>query len=55
MNDKGYLLLKQYRAGLELDENKLKEAVALWKVSLRINPRQPKVESTLKEFEARKI
>jgi Flp pilus assembly protein TadD len=51
MNDKGFLLLRQYQAGLELDEDKLKEAVALWKVSLRVNPNQPKIVQALKDTE----
>lgn len=51
MNDKGFLLLKQYKAGLELDEEKLKEAVSLWKVSLRVNPNQPKIVQAVKETE----
>ncbi|MBC8105372.1 MAG: tetratricopeptide repeat protein [Anaerolineae bacterium] len=55
MNDKGFLLLKQYKAGLELDEDKLKEAVALWKVSLRVNPNQPKIEQALKDSEKGKM
>lgn len=55
MNEKGALLIKQYHAQLDLDENKVKEAVALWKVSLRINPRQPRIETALKEFEKPKL
>ena len=55
MNDKGFLLLQQYKDGLELDEEKLKEAIALWKVSLRVNPRQPKVEAALQQFEKPKL
>jgi tetratricopeptide (TPR) repeat protein len=51
MNDKGFLLLKQYKAGLELDEDKLKEAVSLWKVSLRVNPNQPKIAQAIKDSE----
>lgn len=55
MNEKGFLLLKQYKAGLELDEDKLKEAVALWKVSLRANPNQPRIQQALKDSEKGKL
>ncbi|CAN5623739.1 hypothetical protein BH09PLA1_BH09PLA1_30870 [soil metagenome] len=55
MNDKGFLLLKQYKAGLELDEEKLREAVALWRVSLRVNPNQPKIQQALKDSEKSKL
>lgn len=51
MNGKGYALLAQYKSGMELDEDKLRDAAALWKVSLRLNPQQPKVAQALKEVE----
>ena len=51
MNGKGYALLAQYKTGMELDEEKLRDAVALWKVSLRLNPQQPKVAQALKQVE----
>lgn len=51
MNEKANVLMKQYHIGLEMDDDKLKQAVALWKVSLRLNPQQPKVEEAIKQSE----
>lgn len=51
MNGKGFALLGLYKMGMELDENKRQDAAALWKVSLRLNPQQPKVAQALKELE----
>jgi len=51
MNGKASALLGQYKIGMELDDDKLKDAAALWKVSLRLNPQQPKVAQALKEVE----
>jgi tetratricopeptide (TPR) repeat protein len=51
MNEKAFVLLRQYKAGMELDEEKLKQAIALWKVSLRINPRQPRIQDALRTSE----
>ena len=49
MNEKGFVLLRQYQAGMELDRDKLKEAVSLWKTSLRLNPQQPRIQEAVKQ------
>lgn len=55
MNDKAFVLVKQYKAGLELDEAKIKQAVTLWKMSLRLKPGQQQIEQALKESENSKL
>jgi tetratricopeptide (TPR) repeat protein len=50
MNGMGDALLAQYRLSAMLDENKRTAAVAQWKQSLALNPRQPRVAALVKEY-----
>ena len=51
MNELGRVLILQYKQGLELDEAKRRDALAMWKQSLEINPTQPEVEAMVKQWE----
>ncbi|MGH7177208.1 MAG: tetratricopeptide repeat protein [Tepidisphaeraceae bacterium] len=51
MNDKANVLIRQYRAGLELDDEKVRTAVDLWRASLKSNPQQPRVVAAMKEWD----
>lgn len=51
LNEEGRVLLQQYQAGMELDEKKRDEALALLRQSVEMNPAQPKVKATLEEWE----
>jgi tetratricopeptide (TPR) repeat protein len=50
MSNKGFLLIKQYKAGGELDEDMHTSALKLWRESLALNPDQPKVQAALEEW-----
>jgi tetratricopeptide (TPR) repeat protein len=51
MNEKAFLLIRQYREGLELDAGKRQAAIALWKESLRLNADQPEIRRQLEKAE----
>lgn len=51
MNEKGFVLIRQYRDGLELDEEKRKSAVALWRDSLKLNANQLPLRRQLEKAE----
>ncbi len=53
MNECANVLIQQYQAGMELDDTKRDEALALWEKSLAINPNQPRVKSALQDWEKR--
>ncbi|MBV8780585.1 MAG: tetratricopeptide repeat protein [Phycisphaerae bacterium] len=50
MSAKGFLLIKQYRESLELDEPKRTAALDLWRQSLAINPDQPTVRQAMRQW-----
>lgn len=50
MNAMAALLITQYRNGLLLDDRKRDDAIAMWRLSLQLNPSQPKVEGHLKKW-----
>ena len=50
MNEIGFSRIAEYRKGLELDDTKRTDAIAMWKKSLEINSNQPKIQSALKEW-----
>jgi len=51
MNEKGYVLIRQYREGLELDSAKRAGAIALWRDSLKLNGNQPTIRRQLEKAE----
>ena len=53
LNEIGYSRIAEFRKGLELDDNKRVDAVAMWKKSLEVNPNQPKIQASVKEWEQR--
>jgi tetratricopeptide (TPR) repeat protein len=55
MNEIGRVLVMQYKAGLELDDRKLAEALAMWHESLQINANQPPVQALLKQWDKKSL
>ena len=51
MNEKGFVLIRQYRDGLELDDAKRKGAIALWRDSLKLNNNQPAIRQQVEKAE----
>jgi tetratricopeptide (TPR) repeat protein len=51
MTEKAFALIDQYRQGLQLDESKRKEAIALWQQSLRLHPNQPRAAAALRQWQ----
>lgn len=51
MNEKAFVLIRQYRDGLELDDEKRKGAIALFRDSLKLNPNQPVIKRQLEKAE----
>ncbi|HLL88395.1 MAG TPA: tetratricopeptide repeat protein [Tepidisphaeraceae bacterium] len=51
MNELGQVLIAQYRKGLELDEEKRKAALDVWRKSLTIEPNQPKIQAAVKQWD----
>jgi tetratricopeptide (TPR) repeat protein len=51
MNELAQALLVQYQTGMELDEKMREEALGLWRQSLELSPRQPKVKAALEEWD----
>ena len=51
MNEKGFVLIRQYRDGLELDDAKRRGAIALWRDSLKLNSNQPTIRRQLEKAE----
>jgi tetratricopeptide (TPR) repeat protein len=55
MSDEGFLLIQEYREGMELDEPKRESALALWGASLRINPDQPRVIEAVQQWQTSQL
>jgi tetratricopeptide (TPR) repeat protein len=52
MTEEAFLLITEYRDGMELDEPKRQAALALWGASLRINPNQPRVLAAVQQWQS---
>ena len=52
LNEKGNALIRKYQKGLELDDELLRAAIESWRASLAINPRQPKIEASVKQWQS---
>jgi tetratricopeptide (TPR) repeat protein len=55
MTQEAFLLIDQYRQGLELDEPKREAALALWGASLRLNPNQPRVLAAIQQWQSAQL
>lgn len=55
LNAKAEMLIRQYQAGLELNDDLRRQAVLLWQQSLRINANQPEVEMQISEWQEAKL
>jgi tetratricopeptide (TPR) repeat protein len=44
LNQAGMILIRKYQAGLTLDENLRRQAIAIWQKSLEIRPDQPQIQ-----------
>lgn len=53
MNETARIMIVQYQAGMELDEPRRDQALALWRQSLAIAPEQPRVKAALEHWEQR--
>jgi tetratricopeptide (TPR) repeat protein len=53
-NEAGRVMIQRYRAGGELDEDIRKAALGYWRNSLRINPAQPAIEASVRQWELTK-
>lgn len=51
MNELAQAMLVQFQAGMELDEKAREEALGLWRQSLTLSPKQPKVQAALEQWE----
>lgn len=51
LNGKGDLLIKQYEAGLELDDALRQRALASWRQSLAADPNQPRIRELLDQWQ----
>ncbi len=51
MNEKAFVLIRQYRDGLELDDDKRKAALALWRDSLKVNGNQLPIRRQVEKAE----
>ncbi|HRK31949.1 MAG TPA: tetratricopeptide repeat protein, partial [Tepidisphaeraceae bacterium] len=49
-SDKGFLKLKLYKDGMQLEDSHRQAAMSLWKKSLEMNPNQPRVIAAMKEW-----
>lgn len=54
MNELGMLLITQYKKEMQLDDDKKKTALDLWRQSLSIMPEQQRVQGLLKEWDTRR-
>ena len=52
MNAKAFVLIQQYKEGLELDDTQRRSALELLRTSLKINPNQPRIAEALKKWES---
>jgi tetratricopeptide (TPR) repeat protein len=52
LNEKGNALIRKYQKGLELDDELLRAAIESWRTSLSINPKQPRIEASVKQWQA---
>jgi Tfp pilus assembly protein PilF len=55
MTEEAFLLIDEYREGMELDEPKRESALALWSASLRINPDQPRVAAAIQQWQSAQL
>ena len=53
INEQARVLILQYQAGMELEDKKRDDALALWRHSLEINANQPKIKVMLEDWERR--
>jgi tetratricopeptide (TPR) repeat protein len=51
LNEKGFLLIKRYVDGLDLDDALRLRAIEMWRSSLTINPNQPRIADAIKKWE----
>ena len=51
INEKAFVLIRQYTDGLQLDDAQRQQALELWRRSLRLNPNQPRVAEALRKWE----
>jgi tetratricopeptide (TPR) repeat protein len=50
-----FLLIDEYRDGMELDEPKREAALALWGASLRLNPNQPSAITAVQQWQSAQL
>jgi tetratricopeptide (TPR) repeat protein len=55
MTAEAFLLIDEYRAGMQLDEPKRQTALALWDESLHLNPDQPDVVSAMARWKSSQL
>jgi tetratricopeptide (TPR) repeat protein len=55
LTQEAFLLIDQYRQGMELDEPKREAAMALWGASLRFNPNQPRVLAAIQQWQSSQL
>jgi tetratricopeptide (TPR) repeat protein len=55
LNEKGNTLVQVYKKGLELDDDLIRSALAVWRQSLAINPRQPRVQASVQQWKDTKL
>jgi tetratricopeptide (TPR) repeat protein len=55
MSDKGIALIRKYHDGMELDDDMRKAAIDVWKQSLALNPKQPRIEAQLRQWQETKL
>jgi tetratricopeptide (TPR) repeat protein len=51
LNQTGLIILRKYINGAELDETLRKQAVAIWRRSLDLNPNQPQLQSLVNKWD----
>jgi len=51
LNEKGFLLIKRYVDGLDLDDSLRVNALQIWQSSLKLNPNQPRIVDAIKKWE----
>jgi tetratricopeptide (TPR) repeat protein len=51
LNEKGFMLIKRYVDGLNLDDTLRVKAIEFWKSSLKLNPEQPRISQAIAKWE----
>lgn len=51
LNEKGFVHIRRYTDGLELDDQQRVKAIELWRSSLALNPNQPRVVEAMRKWE----